>query len=66
MAIRILLAESSNRSTAQTTYAIVICFMHFATTPSTNLSTPLSLRDFPLPLRPSEKEGGYFDEMRDI
>jgi len=31
---------------------------HFATTPSTNLSIPLSLRDFPLPLRPSEKERG--------
>ena len=31
---------------------------HFATPPSTNLSIPLSLRLFPLPLRPSEKERG--------
>ncbi|MBK03898.1 MAG: hypothetical protein CL932_03945 [Deltaproteobacteria bacterium] len=49
---------SSQRSIAQTTYAVVICFIHFATTPSTNLSIPLSLRLFPLPLHPLEEEGG--------
>ena len=48
LAIRILLAVSSKRSIAQGIYAVVICFIHFATTPSTNLSIPLSLRDFPL------------------
>ena len=58
LAIRILLAVSSKRSIAQGIYAVVICFIHFATTPSTNLSIPLSLRDFPLPLHPLEKEGG--------
>ncbi|MBU52715.1 MAG: hypothetical protein CL920_28835 [Deltaproteobacteria bacterium] len=36
-------ATSSTYSIARTTYAVVICFMHFATTPSTNLSIPLSL-----------------------
>ena len=58
MIIRMSQATSSSRSIARTTYAVVICFMHFATTPSTNLSIPLSLRLFPLPLRPSEKARG--------
>ena len=49
---------SSQRSIAQTTYAVVICFIHFATTPSTNLSIPLSLRLFPLPLHPLENGRG--------
>ena len=42
-------ATSFKCSITRTTYAVVICFIHFATTPSTNLSIPLSLRDFPLP-----------------
>ena len=58
MIIRMSQATSFNRSIARKLAAVVICFMHFATTPSTNLSIPLSLRDFPLPLRPSEKERG--------
>ena len=37
------LATSFKRLVARETYAVVICFMHFATTPSTNLSIPLSL-----------------------
>ena len=47
MTMRMSQATSFNRSIARLIYAVVICFMHFATTPSTNLSIPLSLRDFP-------------------
>ena len=59
-AIRILQAVSFKRSIARLIYAVVICFIHFATTPSTNLSIPLACRLFPLPLRPSEKARGAF------
>ena len=53
MAIRILQAVSFKRSIARLIYAVVICFIHFATTPSTNLSIPLA---FGLP--PSSPSSG--------
>jgi len=53
MIIRMSQATSSTYSIARTKYAVVICFIHFATTPSTNLSIPLA---FGLP--PSSPSSG--------
>ena len=58
MAMRMSQATSFTCSTARAIYAVVICFIHFATTPSTNLSIPLGLRLFPLPLHPLENGRG--------
>ena len=55
MAIRMSQATSFTCSTARTTYAVVICFIHFATTPSTNLSIPQA-SGLP-PSSPSSGEG---------
>ncbi|MBK04880.1 MAG: hypothetical protein CL920_24950 [Deltaproteobacteria bacterium] len=40
--------------------AVALVSSQSAPTPSTNLSIPVSLRLFPLPLRPSEEERGAF------